>query len=185
MTERGEQLYATADGQIAELIGLISTLDEATLRRPCPGREKLGDGTIAAAVRHTADNYRRIAAFVQTSDRMSGTHAPAQPAGHRLPRFVRALGHGPADHTEHGAGPGQHDDQYTAGNIDLDALVKQLTASRDTLARVAVLTDSQLEAIPPKDSFRVCDGQRTLEQVLASLLRHQSHQLVALKATTP
>ena len=43
MTERGEQLYATAVGQIVELIGLISTLDDATLRLPCPGREKLGD----------------------------------------------------------------------------------------------------------------------------------------------
>jgi hypothetical protein len=184
MTERGEQLCATADGQIAELIGLISTLDETTLRLPCPGREKLGDGTIAACAQHTADNYQRIAAFVQTRNRMSGAH-PTQPGGHRIPRFVRALGHRPADHTEHGVGADQHDDQYTAGNIDRDALVKQLTASRDTLARVAVLTDGQLDTIPPKDSFRFCDGQRTLEQVLASLLRHQSHQLDALKAVTP
>ena len=183
MTERGEQLCATADGQIAELIAIISTLDESTLRLPCPGREKLGDGTIAACVRHTADNYQRIAAFVQTSDRSSGAH-PTEPGGHRSPRFVRALGHGPADHTEHGPGADQHDDQYTAGDLDLDALVKQLTASRDTVARVAVLTDRQLDAIPPKDSFRFCDGQRTLEQVLASLLKHQSHQLDALKAPT-
>jgi hypothetical protein len=29
------------------------------------------------------------------------------------------------------------------------------------------------------------DGQRTLEQVLASLLKHQSHQLDALNAATP
>jgi hypothetical protein len=184
MTERGRRLYTTADGQIAELIGLITTLDDATLRLPCPGREKLGDGTIAACAWHTADNYQRIAAFVQTSDQISGAHA-TQPSNHRIPRFVRALGHGPADHTEHGPGAAQHDDQYAAGNIDLDALVKKLTLSRDTLARVAVLTDSQLDAIPPRDSFRFCDGQRTLEQVLASLLKHQSHQLDALQAATP
>jgi hypothetical protein len=184
MTERGEQLYATAVGQIAELIGLISTLDDATLRLPCPGREKLGDGTVAASMRHAADNYHRIAAFVQTSDRMSGAH-PTQPGAHRVRWLVHALGHGPEDHTEHGPGADQHDDQYAAGNIDLGALVKKLTASRDTLARVAVLTDSQLVAIPPKDSFRFCDGQRTLEQVLASVLKHQSHQLDALKAVTP
>jgi hypothetical protein len=184
MTERGQQLYATADGQIAELIGLISTLDDATLRLPCPGREKLGDGTVAASMRHAADNYHRIAAFVRTSDRMSGAH-PTRPGARRVPWLGRALGHGPEDHTEHGPGADQHDDQYAAGNIDLDALVKQLTASRDTLARVAVLTDSQLDAIPPKDSFRFCDGQRTLEQVLASLVKHQSHQLDALKAVTP
>lgn len=157
MTERGEQLCATADGQIAELIGLISTLDEATLHLPCPGREKLGDGTIAACVRHTTGNYQRIGTFVQTSDRMSRAHEP----------------------TQHGA---QHENQYMADVVDLGALVSQLSAGRDALGRIAELTDSQLDSIPPKDSLRFCDGQRTLEQVLASLLKHQSHQVDALKA---
>jgi hypothetical protein len=181
MTERGKQLHATADTQIAGLIALISTLDEATLRLPCPGREKLGDGTIAAAARHTADNYQRIATFVQTSDPMSGTHAPTQHGAHRIPRFLRAIGHGPANHDKHAPGAGQ----YTADTIDLTAVAKQLSATRDTLGKIAELTDTQLDAIPPKDSFRFCDGQRTLEQVLASLLKHQSHQLAALKAVTP
>jgi hypothetical protein len=185
MSERGKQLHATADGQIAELIALLSTVDEAGLRLPCPGREKLGDGTVAASMRHTADNYQQIAAFVQTSDRMSRAHEPAQDGGHRIPRFPRALGHGPAEHAEHGPGAGQHEDQYTADHIDPGGVVQQLSASRDTLGGIAQLTDSQLDAIPPKDSFRFCDGQRTLEQVLASLLKHQSHQLDALKAATP
>jgi hypothetical protein len=185
MTERGKELHATADRQIAELIGLLSTLDEVTLRLPCPGREKLGDGTVAACARHTADNYQRTAAFVQISDRMSGAHEPTQPGRHRIPRLLRALGHGPADHGEHGPGTSQHADQYTADTINLAAVAKQLSASRDTLGQIADLTDSQLDAIPPKDSFRFCDGQRTLEQVLASLLKHQSHQVDALKAATP
>ena len=60
-------------------------------------------------------------------------------------------------------------------------MVEQLKASRDTLGRIGELTDSQLDAIPPKDSFRFCDGQRTLEQVLAGLLKHQAHQVEALK----
>jgi hypothetical protein len=158
MTERGKQLHATANSQIADLMALVSTVDEAGLRRPCPGREKLGDGTVAAAARHTADNYQRIAAFVQTSDRMSNAHEP---------------------------GAGQHDDQYTADNTDPGAVTEQLSASRDTLARIAELTDSQLDAIPPKDSFRFCDGRRTLEQVLASLLKRQSHQIDALQAAAP
>ena len=80
MTERAQKLSATADRQIGELIGLLSTLDQAALDRPCPGREKLGDGTIGAAARHTADNYQRIAAFVQTSDRMSAA-TPTHPTG--------------------------------------------------------------------------------------------------------
>jgi hypothetical protein len=184
MTERSQELHATADGQIAGLIDLVSTLDEAALRLPCPGREKLGDGTLAASVRHTADNYQRIAAFVQTSDRMSGAHERTQNGGHRIPRFLGTLGHGPADHAEHGPGAGPHDEQYT-DTIDCTAMVKQLSAFRETLGRIAELTDIQLDAIPPKDSFRFCDGQRTLEQVLASLLKHQSHQVDALKAATP
>jgi hypothetical protein len=184
MTERGQELHATADEQTAELIDLVSTLDEATLRLPCPGREKLGDGTVAACTQHTADNYQRSAALVETSGRMSAAHAPTPHGGHGIPRFLRVLGHGPADHGEHGPGAGQHGDSYSADNIDLDAVVKQLTASRGTLGQVAELTDSQLDAIPPKNSFRFCDGQRTLEQVLAGLLKHQRHQVDALADAT-
>jgi len=185
VSERGKRLHAAVDGQIAELIGVMSTMDEAGLRLPCPGREKLGDGTVAASAQHTADNYQRIAAFVQTSERMTGAHLPAQSGGHRVPRFLRALGHRPADHAEHGPGGSQHGAHYTADNIDPGAVVEQLSASRDALGRIAELSNRQLDAIPPKDSFRFCDGQRTLEQVLASLLKHQSHQIDALKAATP
>ena len=184
MTERAIQLHATADGQIAELISLIAAIDEATLRLPCPGREKLGDGTVAASARHAADNYQRIVAFVETSDRMSGGHGQTRRSGHRMPRFLRAFGHGPSDRAQHGPGPHRHEDQYTADNIDLDLVGKQLSASRTALGRIAQLTDSQLDAIPPKDSFRFCDGQRTLEQVLAGLLKHQGHQVDALRAAT-
>jgi hypothetical protein len=182
MTERGQQLHATADGQILELMALISALDEATLRLPCPGREKLGDGTVAACAQHAAENYQRIAAFIQTSDRMSTAHEPTQHNGHRIPRFLRALGYEPPDHGEHG--PGQHEGRYTADDIDLSVVVEQLSASRDALGRIPELTDDQLDAIPPKDSFRFCDGQRTLAQVLAGLLKHQRHQVDALAAAT-
>jgi hypothetical protein len=170
MTKRGQQLHATADGQIAELITLVSTVDDATLRLPCPGREKLGDGTVAASVQHTARNYARIADFVQTSDRMSAADSPAQRGAHRVPRFLRALGHGPGPsaHAEHGPGAGEHENRYTAANIDLVAVVEQLSVSRETLGRLAGLANSQLDAIPPKDRFRFCDGQRTLEEVLGS-----------------
>ena len=185
MTERAEQLSTTADGQIGELIDLLRALDQAALDRPCPGREKLGDGTIAASVRHTADNYQRIAGFVQNSDRMSHKDALAATGAHRIPRFMRAFGHAPADHAERGPAAGQHEDQYAASDIDLDGVVGQLSASRDALRAMTELSDSQLDTIPPKDSFRFCDGQRTLEQVLAGLLKHQGHQVDALKAARP
>ncbi len=178
MSQRGPELSASADGQIAELIDLLSALDRAALRRPCPGREKLGDGTIGAAAQHTADNYQRIADFVQTSDRMSAGHG-----GHRIPRFLCALGHKPQDdaNPDHAPGADRHENRYTAEPIDSDAVVEQLGAARDALGRLAELGDRQLDAIPPKDSFRFCDGQRTLQQVLAALLKHQAHQVEALK----
>jgi hypothetical protein len=179
MTERGKQLHTTTDQQIAELIDLISALDETALRRPCPGREKLGDGTVGASARHTADNYQRIAGFVQTS--VSRADGPAQHGGHRIPRFLRAIGHEPADHTEHNPSAGQHDGEYMADTIDVGAVVEQLAASRAKLGQIAELTDPQLDTIPPDGSFRFCDGQRTLEQVLTSLLKHQAHQLEALR----
>jgi hypothetical protein len=181
MTERAHYLSATADGQIAELINLISTLDQTALDRVCPGREKLGDGTIGAALRHTADNYQRIADFVKTSDHdISASHQPPGQHGHRIPRFLAVLGHRPQDHDRRDHGAGQHDNNYTA-DIDVDAVVGRLDASRRALARIAALADAQLDAIPPKDSFRFCDGHRTLEQVLTGLLKHQGHQVEAVK----
>jgi hypothetical protein len=47
---------------------------------------------------------------------------------------------------------------------------------------MAELTDDQLDSVPPVGSFRFCDGQRTLEQVVASLLKHQGRQVDAMKA---
>jgi hypothetical protein len=166
MTERATRLQATADEQIAELIGVISGADEAMLRRPCPGRQKLGDGTVGACARHTADNYRHIATFVQTADRVAGRHERPDGGRDERPRS------------------GPHADPYTAGTAQPGAVVDQLSDSRDELSAIARLTDGQLDAIPPKDSFRFCDGQRTLEQVLAGLLHHQRHQLDALRAVT-
>lgn len=180
MTERAKQISDAADRQVTELIDLLSTLDQAALERPCPGREKLGDGTIGAAARHTAENYQRIASFVQATDRVSAAIQPARDGRHRIPKFLRTLGHGREDHAGHAPTAGQHTDAYTANSIDVETLVKQLTACRDALAQIAELTEGQLDAIPPKDSFRFCDGQRTLEQVLAGLLKHQAHQLEAL-----
>ncbi len=100
MPERAQRLHAIADGQIADLTGLISTLDEAVLRLPCPGRDKLGDGTVGVAVRHTADNYQRIAGFIQTSRRTSGTREP-RAGGHLTPpQPVRGSGEAWLRHLE-------------------------------------------------------------------------------------
>jgi hypothetical protein len=184
MTQRTKELHVTADGQIVEMINLISGLDDSTLRLPCPGREKLGDGTVAAAAWHSANNYQRIAAFIQTSDQMSSAHKAIQHGTHRTPRILQVLGHGAADHGEHGPGAAPPEHEYTANDVDLGAVVQQLSATRAALGRLVELTDSQLDAIPPQNSFRFCDGQRSLEEVLARLLKHQRHQVDALAAAT-
>jgi hypothetical protein len=182
MTERGKQLYATVDQQITELIDLIQTLDEPALHRPCAGREQLGDGTVAACAQHTAHNYQRIGTFIATADRTSAGHARRQRGGHRIPPFLRALGHQPAEHSPRGADGHRHDEQYTAENTSPADLIEQLAAARENLSGITELTDRQLDTIPPKDSFRFCDGQRTLGQVLTGLFKHQDHQVRALQS---
>jgi hypothetical protein len=177
MTARAQQLHATADRQIAELIDLLRTAEEATLRLPGAGREKLGDGTVAALLGHTADNYERIAVFLADRERMPASHAPPQ---HGIPSVLRTLRHRPTDHRTPLSG--QHDSPYSADDLDVALLIQQLSGTRVALTAIEELTDTQLDAIPSKDSFRFCDGQRTLERVLAGLLTHQDRQLETLRA---
>ena len=180
MTERTGELHTTFNNQVEHLIELISDLDQRALTLPCPGREKLGDGTVGAIIKHTTDNYQRIADFVTTSDHATDHARSARHAGHRIPRLFKAVGHRAPNHEQHAADGDGHDDQYTADDLKPNLIVTQLVATQGIFGRIAELTDAQLDTIPPKDSFRFCDGQRTLEQVLASLLKHQRHQLDAL-----
>jgi hypothetical protein len=152
------------------------------LSLPCPGREKLGDGTVAALALHTADSYLRIAGFLQATGQMAGANAGARQGRHRIPRLLLARGHAPRGHAESGHDEGTHDGDYTADNVDLHGLLERLSAGRDALSLLADLTDERLDTVPPTGSFRFCDGQRTLEQVVASLLNHQGHQVGALRA---
>jgi hypothetical protein len=181
MSERAEQLQATATTQIGELIDLVSTANGATLHRPCPGREKLGDGTIGASAAHAAENYQRIGTFVATSQRMANRHDSRKPDRHRIPSVLRAIGHTRSRRNQDQTDSHGHQSGYTAETVRPTEIASRLTAARQDLARIAQLTDRQLDAIPPKDSFRFCDGQRTLEQVLAALLKHQDHQVRTLK----
>jgi hypothetical protein len=180
MSERATQLLEVADGQISELIGLFTQRGEAALSIRCPGREKLGDGTVAALALHTADSYLRIAGFLQATSEIAGAGA----SRHRTPRFLLARSHAPPQHGESGHDEGAHDDHYATEHVDLPGLLERLSAGRDALGLLTDLTDEQLDAVPPAGSFRFCDGQRTLEQVVTSLLNHQGHQLDAMKAAT-
>lgn len=173
MSERATQLFQTAEKQIGDLIALLGAADDAALHAPCPGREKLGDGTVAALAMHTADNYHRIAEYLGAGTR-PGNHRLER--RHRIPPFLG--GHGARG--RHG-----HDDggaEYAAQNIDRWRLLERLATARARLSPFADLSDEQLAAVPPADEMRFADGQRTLEQIVVSLLNHQHHQCGALVA---
>jgi hypothetical protein len=151
MSLRAQQLNKTADGQIAELVERLLTAGEEGLTRPCPGRERLGDGTVGAVGAHTSDNYHRIA------------------------RFVGTIRNGGEQHE-----PDQHGEAYRASEITLDVVLTRLAAARDALATVGQLSDDQMDSVPPAGAMRFADGERTLEHILASLLKHQHQQVTAL-----
>lgn len=152
MSERGAQLARTAAGQISELIEILSICGEAGLRLPCPGREKLGDGTVAASAQHTTENYHRIAGLIREHP-------------------VTANG-----------GEFDHHTRYSAESISLPALLARLASARNAVAGLAGVGDDRLDAVPAAGALRFADGQRTLEQVIAAALKHQEHQVDVLKA---
>jgi hypothetical protein len=100
MSSSGAKLLQVADTQLVELIALIQARDQAALAVPCPGREKLGDGTVAACASHTAENYLRIAAFLRGEDhvpdavfRRARAHTGGHDAGrhHAPPMAARSI----------------------------------------------------------------------------------------------
>jgi hypothetical protein len=149
MSTRGEQLQTVAGDQLERLARVVAALDPERAREPCPGRARLGDGSIGTVATHTARNYERITGFV------AGEADGSAEARH---------GHG------------------GAGAFDGGVLAQQLAAAQQELGAIGALSDGELDSVPPAESFRFCDGQRTLEQVLAALLQHQDHQLDALEA---
>ncbi len=176
MSERATQLNQLAGEQLSELIALLAAQDEAALRLPCSGREKLGDGTVAACVSHTADNYLRVAAFLRGEDYQPAAHSDRERGPHRVPSFLRARGH----RSEHDRGG--HTAPHGAMNVDRAGLLERLSRGRDALGILGRLTDEQLDAVPPAGDMKFCDGQRTLQQIVTNLLSHQTHQLDTLKA---
>jgi hypothetical protein len=150
MSVRAQHLADTADRQIAELVERLAAAGPAALSRACPGREKLGDGTVAAVAAHTTESYDVIA------------------------RFVHAVVHG-GDPPQTG-----HSRGYRSSDVELDALLARLAAARDALVVMRGLSDDRLAFVPPAGEMRFADGVRTLEDILASLLKHQRHQLDAV-----
>jgi hypothetical protein len=81
-----------------------------------------------------------------------------------------------------GHGPGGAHGASAVDSADASALVRQLVGVRSQAEVIAQLTDAQLQAVPAAGRFRFCDGERSLEEVLRALLRHQEHQVAAIGA---
>lgn len=153
MSARARQLHATADRQVAELADRLAGAGDADLKRPCPGRARLGDGTVGAVAAHATDNYGRIA------------------------RFVAAYQAGSAQqpHGSHGQTP-------EASEVDAAVLLVRLAWAREVLARIRRCSDDQLDSQPPDGAMRFADGERSFEQVISALFKHQRHQIDAIEA---
>lgn len=173
MSERAAHLFQTADEQIADLMARLGAAGDAALHASCPGREKLGDGTVAAVAMHTADNYHRIAEYL-AADAPPSCRAPER--RHRIPRSLGA--HRRPGGRDHGDGPAT----YRSENIDRRSLLERLATARTRLSPLAEVSNERLAAVLPADEMRFADGQRTLEQIVVSLLNHQRHQCDALAA---
>jgi hypothetical protein len=153
MSARGQRLLEESIQQIDMLANSLARAGAVALARPCPGRGKLGDGTVGAVATHTADNYHHVARFLRPT--------PGAEASHR----GRA----------HGTG-------HRVEDVDLGNLLDRLVAAKLALAVLAELDDRALGTTPTAGDMKFVDGVRTLEQILVNVLKHQRHQVDALAA---
>lgn len=107
MEARAEKLHSEAAGQIDALIEFAANLESADLHRPCPGRERLGDGSVGTLLAHTADNYLRICACLRGD-------APSTEGGHRPGH------HGPGE----AANPGELRDRLARARVELGRIAE-------------------------------------------------------------
>jgi hypothetical protein len=75
----------------------------------------------------------------------------------------------------HGAG-------YRAEDVAVSDLLDRLESAKHALAVLARLDDGTLDAVPLAGDMKFADGERTLEQIVTSVLNHQRHQVDALAA---
>jgi hypothetical protein len=171
MTQRAKHVAAAADLQIEQLLSFVKDQTRETLQRPCPGRQKLGDGSLGAFISHMADNWQRIADFAAGRGQQLPGHSPPART-HKMPRFLTAFGHRRPDHTS----------AYSADAADPQEIASRLIAARGLVTQIGALSEQQLDAVPAEGSFRFCDGKRNLEEVLRALLRHQDRQIGAIRS---
>jgi hypothetical protein len=106
-----------------------------------------------------------------------GDGTVATVASHTADTYLRIAGfvHGQHDSAA------SHESGRTEQDVSPQQLMGRLKAGRHALTALANLTDEQLDAVPPPGQARFCDGQRTIHDVVTAMLKHQQHQVEALK----
>lgn len=93
---------------------------------------------------------------------------------HFMGRFLESAGYPPGAM----AGRGVHGRGVAP---TLSGLRERLSGARAAIARLAGLTDEQLDDVPPAKTSRFSDGSRNLEQVIEEVIDHQAGHLTELK----
>jgi ubiquinone/menaquinone biosynthesis C-methylase UbiE len=159
VNERGTELMRKASRQLDEIAEFFGTLNDADLRKPCPGDS--GGDTVGAVAAHMAQGYHFLGKFLQAGGYVPGSAA----TGNRKGRgHCYRKGHG-----------------CTFAPAALPDVVDRLTGGKAPIGLLADLTDEQLDSVPPAGSSRFSNGSRTLEQVIDEVIAHQAAHLMRLK----
>lgn len=154
MSVRGTELMTKAGRQLEEISEFVESLHDEDLRRPCQDESGHGSGDVGAAIMHVVEGYQRLGQFLRSTG-----YVPGSPDTGR----IHGDGHGHAQRPETVA---ELRDRLMGGRVQLD-LMRQLT-------------DDQLDSVPARVN-QFADGNRTLGQVIETVLAHQAADVVTLR----
>lgn len=154
MSDRGTELMAKVLEQLDQASALLAGSDESALHRPYVDRE--GDhsaNSVGSAALHFIEGYQKIGRLLKGAGYVSASLAEGAPQPH---------------------GHGKHHDP------DMSDVVKGLDAAKIRLTLLADLSDEQLDSVPSVRN-QWADGERTLLQVLDTIIDHQAGHLASLQ----
>jgi len=139
--------------QLDQARAMLASADDADLHRPYVDRE--GDhsaNSVGTAALHFVEGYQKIGRLLKGAGYVSSSFSDSttQPHGH-----------------------GRHNE------AELSDVVKGLDAAKVRLTLLADLTDEQLDSVPGIRN-QWADGERTLLDVLDTIIDHQAGHLASL-----
>jgi hypothetical protein len=152
VSPRSDSLADRIETRSRELTSFLTGLGEADLRAPT---EDPGGRSAGEVVAHLGEGYHEVLAWLGRAAQDPSGAADTAPAGD--------------GHHDHG------------GPVDVPAVVHELEhGGVRWAALVRGFTDGQLDRVPPATPGYT-DGQRTLEQIVTSMLEHQEAHLNSIR----